>query len=437
MIGIIARLFLISSPVTCMSLLLPLRRSFSLSRYGHVSVIHTDFNNRLMSIGSKRRYSWTKLQCTSNDAMDIETLDKEMSALFAACRKPILSMNVTSIGEFTRDEECITKVVYGVGEDSIEAYVLPKSVRKWPLFYDTKQDEAHSCEVFCIHTDRMNNMRRKMIIENTLLGRKSITMGSTGIGKSSESNFMLLEFLRNIDRDAYPRNVLYRIPGKCVFDFSIDAMNKLVAKKIPNSRTLDEVFRITEQYNKKSSVIMLELSESDIDPKSDIPCIVTASFTNMDNTFKTLIKSGANQFMIEPPMPRQLVEQVKAIKLLSEDCGEFAPLSIEQCIETVEDRIAFVGPLARYVLSGDQFLLRKVKIDDNASAFYDLTKDLRLENISEKAQYYVAPFFKDEAPSPMFAVTTMPDSSDIYNVDILSAYCANCIVAKAGRRKDR
>ena len=79
----------------------------------------------------KRKYSNNKLQGASNG-----TMGEEFMALFEACRRPILSRKVTSIGEFSRDELSITKVSYGEGEDSIDAYVLPKSVAKWPSFYD-------------------------------------------------------------------------------------------------------------------------------------------------------------------------------------------------------------------------------------------------------------------------------------------------------------
>ena len=92
---------------------------------------------------------------------NVDNLSKEMVAFFDACRRPILSKNVTSIGEFTRDDECITKVSYGIGDDSIEAYVLPKSVAKWPSFYESKQYNAVACEVLCVRTDTMNNVRGK------------------------------------------------------------------------------------------------------------------------------------------------------------------------------------------------------------------------------------------------------------------------------------
>ena len=409
-----------------------LRSSLHPSSYG--PAVYINIKNRLVNIGSTSGYSSSKLQCTSNDAVDINTLDKEMSVFFDACRRPILSKNVTSIGEFTRDEECITKVVYGVGEDSIEAYVLPKSVRKWPSYYDKKQLKAQSCEVLCIRTDRMNNVRRKMIVDYTLLGKQSITMGPSGIGKSSESNYMMLEFLRNIGRDGYPRNVLYRIPGECVFVFSIDAENKLVAKKIPNSETLREACDVTNQYNRKNSVILLETSEFDIDPASNIPCIVTASSRDIDNTFKTLIKGGAVQFLCEPPSRQQLVEQVKAMKLLSEDCGEFAPLSLEQCIETVEARVSIVGPITRYVLSSTSFLSRKYKTSTSGTPFFNVLTEVTADNIAGNAKYYIAPFFKAGAATPLYAAL-MPDSSSTYTFEFLSRYCENAIAACVGGAK--
>lgn len=182
--------------IVCLSILPSIRGYLFASSYGKGT--YRGIRNTMKHFGSKSRYSSSKLQSSLNDGMYIENVVKEMVALFDACRRPILSKNVTSVGEFTRDEERITKVAYGVEEGSIEAYVLPSTVVQWPSFYNTVQKQAIATEVLCIRTDMMNNVRRQMIIENTLLGHDSITKGPFSIGKSSESNFMLLEFLRNI-----------------------------------------------------------------------------------------------------------------------------------------------------------------------------------------------------------------------------------------------
>ena len=304
--------------------------------------------------------------------------------------------------------------------------VLPKSVLKWPSFYDSKQRNAYACEVLCVRTDMMNSVRRKMIVDYTLLGYDSITMGPAGIGKSSESNFMLLDFLRNIDKEGYPRYVLYRIPDESVFEFSLDSGNKPVARRIPNSKSLSQVYDITTQYNRKNSVILLEVAENDIDPKSKLPCILTASSRDIDNTFKTLTKGGAMQFLSEPTSAKQLMEQVKAIKLLSEDSGEFKTLSLERCLEIIKERMSIVGPVSRYVLSSDYFVLRVKKIDACCSLFFNVLDKVTVDNIADNAKYYIAPFFKEGSTIPKYSAS-MPDSSDIYTFEFLSPYCQNAI----------
>ena len=311
--------------IVCLSILPSIRGYLFASSYG-TGAYRGIIRNTMKHFGSKSRYNEVK----------------EMVALFDACRRPILSKNVTSIGEFTRDEERITKVAYGVEEGSIEAYVLPSTVVQWPSFYNTVQKQAIATEVLCIHTDTMNNVRRQMIIENTLLGHDSITLGSSSIGKSSESNYMLLEFLRNIGQEGYPRNVLYRIPGSCVLEFSLDAENKSVVRRIPKSAATDGLYSITQRYNRKDSVIFLEIGESEFCPHSHIPCIVTASSDYYDRNYKALRSMISPMYLAELPSPNQLVEQVKAIRLLSQDSGEFQHLSLEQCIETAKERVAIV-----------------------------------------------------------------------------------------------
>ena len=448
----------------CVSLMSSLR--WPLYSSPHRPAVYIGEKNRLMTIGSTSKYSSSRIHFASNDDVGIDNLDEEMVAFFHACRRPILTWsgisieeltldegnnskavygigedsteayklsqsvrennNKTLIKQFTRDEESITKVVYGIGEDSIDAYVLPKSVLKWPSFYDSKQKNTYACEVLCVHTDMMNSVRRKMIVDYVLLGYDSITMGPAGIGKSSESNFMLLEFLRNIGEEGYPRHVLYRIPDKCVFEFSLDAGNKPVAKRIPNTETIGDVYRITTQYNRKNSVIIFEVAEHDIDPKSKIPCIVTASSRDIDNTFKTMTKGGAMQFLSEPASAKQLKEQMKAIKLLSEDSGEFKTLSLKRCLEIIEERVSIVGPVSRYVFSSDYFVLRKKAIDDGCTPFFNVLDELSVKNIADNAKYYIAPFFKEGSTIPKYSAS-MPDSSDIYTFEFLSPYCQNAI----------
>lgn len=400
--------------IVCLSILPSIRGYLFASSYG--TGAYRGIRNTMKHFGSKSRYNEVK----------------EMVALFDACRRPILSKNVTSIGEFTRDEERITKVAYGAEEGSIEAYVLPSTVVKWPSFYNTVQKQAIATEVLCIRTDMMNNVRRQMIIENTLLGHDSITKGPFSIGKSSESNYLLLEFLRNIGQEGYPRNVLYRIPGSCVLEFSLDAENKSVVKKISNFRSFNDIYSITQRYNHKDSVMFLEIGESEKDPTSEIPCIVTASCDNFENTYKTLSKSGATVYLAELPSPKQLVEQVKAIRLLSQDSGEFQHLSLEQCIETAKERVAIVGPITRFVFSEHQFNRIRSSIIQNS--FFHFLHNMDIDNIPENiAQFFVGPVFKEGALVPKY-IANMPNSNDfIYRIEFVSLFSKNVAASQVSR----
>ncbi len=211
-----------------------------------------------------------------------------------------------------------------------------------------------------------------------------------------------------------------------VYEFYIDAENRAIVKKIPNSEALDTVYNTTSIYDKKNSVILVELEESDIDPTSHIPTIFTASSRNYEKIFKTLCKAGITVFLCDPSSPNQLKEQVKSFRLLSEDSGEFKTLTLPQCIEIIEERLRIVGPISRDVLSNHHFWIRKHKIDNNL--FFDALAFVNVKNVVGNTHYFIAPFFKQGATEPLY-VSRMQDSSNTYTYEFLSPYCINAIVS--------
>ncbi len=386
-----------------------------------------------MDIGSTREFSSSanKQTLMKRDYYRSVPSHKDFTAFFEACRRPILSQTITSIDKFTRDDLHIIKVSYGVDEDSIEAYVLPKSVLKWPSFHDTDQHSEFGYDVLCVCTDLMSIARRKMIIDSALAGYDSITIGVSGIGKSCQSSFTLFEFLKNIGEEGYPSNVLYRIPYKSVYEFTLTADKKPVVQKIKNSREIFDVYNVTNEYRYstlyKPSVLIYELNESENDPESRIPCIVTFPSENIDKKFPTLLKGGARLLLCEPPSTNQVIEQMKAFKLLSEDCDEFNDLSLQECIAIVQKRASIVGPIPKHLFSTHHY---KIRCNDvSTESFFGDLHHTDADNTPNDVGCFIAPFFKDGATVPAYGAR-MPDLSCSYKFQFLTIYCINSIAGK-------
>jgi hypothetical protein len=145
-----------------------------------------------------------KRRCCSHDSkLSSSYLLSTEELFFRACRSNIIS---ASADNFERHKSCISKVL---SEDRrVEAYVLPTSIPEWPSFFSMKQDDA--TEIYFKRVADTNGPRYMETI-NLLKQRMTVACtGLTGIGKSTEINGLLMDFLSHMGEKGWPGEVWYR-----------------------------------------------------------------------------------------------------------------------------------------------------------------------------------------------------------------------------------
>jgi hypothetical protein len=113
-----------------------------------------------------------------------------------------------------RDHDRIVKVIRSMTNsvgviDRVDAYIAPQNLDMWPSFKYSKQEEALGKEFLFIRRDLASDNRRKEVTRLLLAGEKAVCVGSPGIGKSSEMNYHLMEFLQHMGDEGWPEIVVY------------------------------------------------------------------------------------------------------------------------------------------------------------------------------------------------------------------------------------
>ena len=176
------------------------------------------------------------------------------------------------------DDKRISKAAFidtSTKEVIIEAYLIPKSLSKFPSFYGSKQAGADCPELFFRRISRADEGRVKDIMDRLRQGKSVITVGLPGIGKSTEMNYILMKFLQNIGIEGWPKIVLLRMKFN-LYEFNLKNGQPRVSVKYMKDLDGDllQYINTFEDYSiDEKPVFLCELEENEADPKFD--CIAT------------------------------------------------------------------------------------------------------------------------------------------------------------------
>ena len=149
---------------------------------------------------------------------------------------------------------------------------MPKSVKYWPTFAGSKQDNARLTDVYFERYCGVNKTRIDDIIDN-LRDTKDVSqivgIGLPGIAKSTEINTYLMTFLKNMSiantNSKWPNHVWYRC-GRNMYQFSLNP-NGLPEVTIVPARNLYEIEDLVEQCAYVNDLVLfLDMQETEIDP---------------------------------------------------------------------------------------------------------------------------------------------------------------------------
>jgi ABC-type transport system involved in cytochrome bd biosynthesis fused ATPase/permease subunit len=81
---------------------------------------------------------------------------------------------------------------------NVNTFILPESVIKWPTFSVMKQLEVKNNKLFFHRSSPPNMKRFNATVDHLRSGERVVSTGLAGIGKSTEFNAYLMEFLSHI-----------------------------------------------------------------------------------------------------------------------------------------------------------------------------------------------------------------------------------------------
>lgn len=252
-----------------------------------------------------------------------------------------------------------------------------------------------------------------------------------------------MKLLKHLGESDWPKEVWYRLNEEM---YTFGLVNGHVEVELTEFVDLDCLRRKSLQYvnvpRTNCPVLLLELSEKELDPEIALPCLVTASSRDAEKTLKTMGKTGKLCFYIVAPYSEDEVRQM-TVALDAEMSAERTALPSS---DEILHRYETIGGVVRSLFSITriyQAYLSTVTSSVNEN-FYGNLKKLRIFNIPEGAKFYVAPClrfgveiprygaaYREAAPKFFACYPNSPfGSAENYEYRFLSVY-ASMLVANA------
>ena len=253
------------------------------------------------------------------------------------------------------------------------------------------------------------------------------------IGKSTEMNYVLMLLLAKLGDDDWPSTVLFRLPGKNVVEFSLEASSRQrIVRLFRDTKPLSVACDLSKYYIDKNAVMLLELKESEVDPECAIPFYLTVPSKDAIEVTKSISKTGRSMYLLsDPPSLAQLKLQALALREHSQAPRRPRPFlngSTEEVLATVATRASIVGTLPRHTLCHEEdYIRQRNAVASHAMEFFTGIPSLSVFDVPDHAKDYVAPFIKPNMV-PWFGARPR-DDTPVYEFRFLSDHCARLVAA--------
>ena len=275
-----------------------------------------------------------------------------------------------------------------MGESILNAYILPNN-QKWPSFYCGKQRRASCNSIYFQRVDTVNITRFNETVRLLKDDNYVITIGCSGIGKSTELNSLLMVFLKHIGEDGWPTSVMFRYDIN-IIHFKIENSQPVVL--YVDCPSMVDVQRYTFQYPK--AVIIIELKEGEADePQSRCARHTYLSCRNSFSTTNETYKSEAGYYFLMQPHSLEQLQEIAAFEYTEarDSCIFSDKNSVEEVKDEVNKRVSKVGPIIRSVISKHyEYYVQSMK--DNASKIFKDIEELAVDFLPSNSKLYIAPY---------------------------------------------
>jgi hypothetical protein len=318
--------------------------------------------------------------------------------------------------------------------EKLEACLLPHS-KIFPSMLDLdKQSTALAQNMVTKRIKEIDILRFNDTVDRLKNRESTAWIGHSGTSKSTEANFLLMEFLTHLGEEGWPRKLAHRI-GRKIYEYEYNATDKKVECAIRpavNQAAVEAYCAEQKELPKADQpLLFLDLDEKEVDPcVSGITVFIAVSSREVKVTLKTLHKTGTfATFLVRPHtaaemrMMGRLIFRVDPAGMRSR-LGLNTTHSEADVIAVINKRILEVGPLSREVFLGTTTYDVYVK-DMKRGASHFLAK-LPLEQLS----YNKIPtdFKQYVAPHPVLDKQGKIDTGDA-EFRLLSPLAADLIAA--------
>ena len=324
------------------------------------------------------------------------------------CKNPIIECD-GSASLATSDN--IVRRVYrkqteGGMKFQIDALILPEGMI-WPTFLAVKQRRSFFKNIYFQRQTAADVNRRIISLDLLRKNYEAIWVGSPGIGKSCDINYIFIELLHHLGEDGWPSMVAFRSES-ILFTFTASNVTYTPI-------CFSELLNYSQIHEDDNSVLILELLESENDPILSMPFILAVSPIDLASKFKTLGKSGFDEFMlISPPDVEEVCLMTEAMMDICPENKIFKGNTKEEAISIVRTRALKIGAIPRYLFCSERNFITRLTLM-KVSATSKLSSDfqtLSVNNIPDAAKCFVAPYFRPGVTDPRLHVSYVKAAPD-------------------------
>jgi hypothetical protein len=210
-----------------------------------------------------------------------------------------------------------------------------------------------------------------------------------------------MEFLSNIGKEGWPKEVWYRYDDT-LLRYSL--VNGMPHVQIEEADTLLDVRKKTKKFKKKpvseQPVLLLEMAEHEKHPSSSIATLVHLSNRNVYSITKGFDKASATYMLVDPPTSEDLCNMASFEAQFGSN-SVFQGMAKEDIIKTVSERVEIIGPVPRSVFVTDEgFRTKVIALKNRVNYLFDVVEKMSEADIPSNAKNYIAPFVDDETVVP-------------------------------------
>ena len=275
--------------------------------------------------------------------------------------------------------------------------MLPHSMEMWPTFFASKQKKAESREIYFMRIADSNGPRFEETVMLLRDGNDVISTGLSGIGKSTEVNGLLMVFLSHLGESDWPKEVWYRV-NKSLLMFCL--VEGVPVVESLDAKTKDDVLVISEKFQARRPVLLMELMEDEVNPSSAVPTYIPLSNREVFAVTKEMQKADAKYLLVDPPSCEDL-ENMAAFEAAHGSSLVFKYLPIEEVKDEVRRRVGIIGPKIRSVFQIERkFNYLERSLDREASNLFDALFKISVQSLPQDANNYLGAFVLPGAGIP-------------------------------------